>query len=425
MSDHDHFEELGALAASGQVSRQELAELGEHLRGCPECQSAYAEFAQIFHTKLPLVDAAKPSTPRFSSLFRRDNKYWERFVARTRRLGFRFSEEPDLRQTVWSKLGALSFPPVSYKYASAVIIVALLLVGAVSVHQWRGSRAAASATIARLSNETAALRQKITELSQERTSLQSELSEARTEGAEFSARYQESETRYQELEEQLQQALVAWQDLSTELEGAQNAGSRTNDKLREANQALSAMQQEVRSLRETRTQDGSVIADQEVQIADLSERLREQADMLERERRLLVADRDIRELMGARNLHIIDVYDMDGKGKYRRAFGRAFYTEGKSLIFYAFDLEQPQLSAANHSFQVWGEREGSRAAALSLGIFYMDNAEQRRWILKFEDPEVLRQIDALFVTVEPPGGRKQPSGKKLLYASLSHQANHP
>ena len=421
MPNHEHFEELCALAVLGQVSEQEFTELKEHIHECRECGSAYAEFAQILYTKLPLVDASKPTTRRLSSLFRRNNKYRAHFVARAKELGFHFSEEPRLRQTVWEKLSGLSFPSVSYKYASAVVILGLLLTVAVSVSRWRESdarNAAASATIAKFSNETTALRQQITELSQERASLEGELSQARTQGAVLSA-------RYKEVENQWQQALVAWQNLSTELEAAKNEGTQTNDKLREANQALSAMQRELGSLREARSQDASAIAVQEVQIADLSRRLREQAGLLERERRLLVADRDIRELMGARNLHIIDVYDVDGKGKNRQAFGRVFYTEAKSLIFYAFDLEQPRLSPANHSFQAWGEREGSSAAAVSLGILYMDNAEQRRWILKFEDPKVLRQIDALFVTVEPFGGRKRPSGEKLLYAYLGYQANHP
>jgi hypothetical protein len=40
--------------------------------------------------------------------------------------------------------------------------------------------------------------------------------------------------------------------------------------------------------------------------------------------------------MGARELHIVDVFDTDGKGRTKKPFGRAFYTQGKSLIFYEF-----------------------------------------------------------------------------------------
>jgi hypothetical protein len=47
---------------------------------------------------------------------------------------------------------------------------------------------------------------------------------------------------------------------------------------------------------------------------------------------------DVRQLISARNLHILEVHDVDGGGKSARAFGRVFYAEGQTLIFYAFDL---------------------------------------------------------------------------------------
>src|SRR5437879_9857014 len=109
---------------------------------------------------------------------------------------------------------------------------------------------------------------------------------------------------------------------------------------------------------------------------------------MDRDRRLLVADRDIRDLMGARNLRIIDVFDVDGKGKTRGRFGRVFYTEGKSLIFYAFDLGDQKTSLSKASFQAWGRRESKQESAQSLGIFYVDDQKQNRWVLKFDDPKV-------------------------------------
>jgi hypothetical protein len=117
--------------------------------------------------------------------------------------------------------------------------------------------------------------------------------------------------------------------------------------------------------------------------------------------------------MAARNLHIIDVYDFDGRGKRDKSFGRVFYTEGKSLIFYAFDLAQKG-PASNVSFQAWGQREGAGTLTRNLGVFHVDDGMQKRWVLRVDD-----------VTVEPAPGRDKPSGKKLLYAYLGTQANHP
>src|SRR5260370_35091701 len=104
------------------------------------------------------------------------------------------------------------------------------------------------------------------------------------------------------------------------------------------------------------------------EIRQLSSKLDEQTETLERERTLLAAGRDIHELMGARNLHIVDVLDVDSKGKDRRAFGRAFYTEGKSLIFYAFDLGDLGAARRHDAFHAWGTRRPAQSAAQSMGI---------------------------------------------------------
>jgi hypothetical protein len=60
-----------------------------------------------------------------------------------------------------------------------------------------------------------------------------------------------------------------------------------------------------------------------------------------------------------------------------------------------------------------------------LGIFYEDNIRKKRWVLKASDPKTLEDIDAVFVTVEPTGGSRHPSGKQLLFAYLRVNPNHP
>jgi hypothetical protein len=55
----------------------------------------------------------------------------------------------------------------------------------------------------------------------------------------------------------------------------------------------------------------------------------------------------------------------------------------------------------------------------------VDDHAQKRWVLKVTDPEKLKAINSVFVTVEPLGGTQRPTGKKLLYAYLVTQANHP
>ena len=139
---------------------------------------------------------------------------------------------------------------------------------------------------------------------------------------------------------------------------------------------------------------------------------------------LLEYDRDIRELMGARELYMADVHDVSGKGT-AKTYGRVFFTKGKSLIFYAFDLDaQPGVQNAR-SFQAWGRKGPDKEQARNLGIFYEDNVSKKRWVLKADDPKTLEDIDAVFVTVEPNGGSQHPSGKPLLFAYLRVNPNHP
>ena len=171
--------------------------------------------------------------------------------------------------------------------------------------------------------------------------------------------------------------------------------------------------------------EATVAADQ-TRIRELSDQLAEQSSALDRERDMLAANRDIRDLMSARNLHIADVFDTDTKGKTRAPFGRVFFTEGKSLIIYAYDLNDRRVQDAGYHYRVWGKKEGPGQGARSLGIFYSDDKAQKRWVFKYDDPKVLSEIDSVFVTLEPPGkDPTEPKGEKFLYAYLRNQPNHP
>ena len=141
---------------------------------------------------------------------------------------------------------------------------------------------------------------------------------------------------------------------------------------------------------------------------------------------MLSAGRDVRDLMSARNLHIVDVFDTDPKGKTRPVFGRIFFTEGKSLLFYAYDMPDAKLKEASYQFRIWGKKEGPNQRARNLGIFFSDDKSQKRWVFEYGDPKVLSEIDSVFVTLEPSNGDpNRPKGDKLMYAYLRGQANHP
>jgi hypothetical protein len=199
----------------------------------------------------------------------------------------------------------------------------------------------------------------------------------------------------------------------------------------ELGQKLEAAQAESRALGQQVASLNDQSADQRVQakalgakVDDLTRLLQDRDASLREQEELLAKDRDIREVMGARHLYMAEVYDTDENGATRKPYGRVFYTREKSLIFYAYDLDQ-QGSNPARTFQAWGRRGPDFKQAVSLGVFYEDNASKKRWVLKSEDPKTLARIDAVFVTVEPHGGSDKPSGKPLLFAYLRVNPNHP
>jgi len=196
-------------------------------------------------------------------------------------------------------------------------------------------------------------------------------------------------------------------------------------KVEEEQALLGATQKKLETLEQSKTSDALRLTSLENQIHLMSQLLKDKDATIDEQQRYLASDRDIRNLMGARDLYIAEVYDVGGNGKRRKPYGRVFYTKGKSLIFYAYDLDQQPGAKEASTFQAWGLRGPDRNAALNLGVMYVDNTTNRRWVLRFDDPEALKKINAVFVTVEPNGGSPAPRGKQVLFAYLGEEPNHP
>jgi DNA repair exonuclease SbcCD ATPase subunit len=196
-------------------------------------------------------------------------------------------------------------------------------------------------------------------------------------------------------------------------------------KLDAAQGQVQSLQTRLNSLEQQSSQDNGRATSLEAKVTELSRLLRDREETIDQKDELLAHDRDIRELMGARDLYITEVYDVARNGQTKKPYGRVFYTKGKSLVFYAYDLDRQAEVENASTFQVWGRRGASRENALNLGVFYEDSAAKKRWVLRFDDPKMLAQIDAVFVTIEPKGGSQKPSGNPLLFAYLRIDPNHP
>ena len=129
------------------------------------------------------------------------------------------------------------------------------------------------------------------------------------------------------------------------------------------------------------------------------------------------------EMISSRNLHIIDIYENTSGSRGRQLAGRLFYVEGKSLVFYAYDLPEGHARNQNQTFRVWGESAGANGQSYQLGVMRREANGQNRWELSFSDARVLSRINAVYVSNDPPSLAPD-NPHRMMYAFLG-SANHP
>jgi hypothetical protein len=425
--EHEKFKELCALAASGSLSPLELSELRVHLEYCDSCQEALAQY-QILNTEaIPMLA--------------------EGYLARPERIVW---DDSAVREKLWSNVFSPKESSPERENSAAVIIkqhrpvrkqigvlagmaiAAGILLAVASGAYHLGARTHIQETVHAAPTVLEAQYQKLAgekKAAEESLAAQEKrLAQLQAESAEKEQALIKLRATLRALEAHSNDLMAASSQSEAQLKELAQQRNELNAKLQAANQAYGNNQTELASLRSERDKTSLRSAFLESKIEDLTAKNRDQERRLKDAEQYLTSDRDIRELMGARKLYIADVFDVDGSSRTQKPFGRVFYTQGKSLIFYAFDLDhQPGVINAS-TFQVWGQREapqGESASPMNLGILYMDNETNRRWVMRFDDPKQLAEIDAVFVTVEPRGGSHKPTSKPFLYALLRNQANHP
>jgi hypothetical protein len=405
MSEHSRFEELAALEAGGFLSDEERIELREHTKVCVACQKAEEEFSRLVRCALPLtLSPVREFVDKLKT--RPDSNARTRFLRRARLEGIVFSPEVEgSSRHPGTRVGFL----VATTAALVLAIVALVFYGTYRRAVVRGSLQAQQ-QLDQLQRENSALNTSLLQLNHSLADEQREVENLR-------AQLGSAAATAENLRRNTQQA-------QGEAERSSSQSAQLLDESRKQEQLLAEARDEAARTSQLRLNDGASLAKQQARIAELSDKLRVASATLDLERQLAEAGEDVRELMLSRQLHVIDVRDTDPNGNFGKAFGRVFLTEGKSLTFYAFDLNEDSVAAANRRFQVWAVPEARKDSPRSLGYLHVDAKAQGRWVLKVENPALVKQIDSVFVTAEPVAGGKQPSGQKMLYASLL-DANHP
>lgn len=433
---HEDFLELCALSTSGALTGEEQARLEGHLSVCLECSAALRDYQKVVGIGIPslapeLISGSVPagasasveSTKRrlFETISHETGGQSEPFPIRD--LSALVGHQPGVVAQI---IGADRTRQLQtlLRYAAAVVLMIGLAGASYRLGEHRAT-VPSSSNAQRPASAASGLQRKVNALIQERQTLGSELRQREQTGARLTGELTEQREEVAKLKEEelaLQQALVQSGEQNSQLVSEHDA---VNQQLAVAHANLAKIQADLDALRQKGDSDLSRATNLEARISELSESLKDREDTIAQQQQLLASDRDIRDLMGARDLYIVEVYDVARNGEMKKPFGRVFLTKNKSLIFYAYDLQrQPGVTDAS-TFQAWGSRGPDRKGAVSLGVFYMDNAANKRWVVKVDDPKTLQQIDAVFVTVEPNGGSLKPSGKQLLFAYLKVDANHP
>ena len=430
---HDEFLELCAVSASGELTEEEQKKLQEHLAVCSSCREVLKQYESIVDQEIPSI-AASGSSERVDP-----GPDWSQKQAEKRFLDHVAREQQEEMDGNLNGNNISAFPsrtlPLSGEsawnhmwmlYTAGILLFLALSLFAYRVGLHRGGDVAKKAAPQESAvHDQIALEEQLSDAGHEREMARSQMAQRDKTIADLRhqlAQQSDEINRMRSAQEQLESHLRT--DSENKVQLVQSQAELTK-KLEIAEGGSRALQGKLDSLAQQSAQDASRAKASEAKVNDLTKLLQDRESALEQQDQLLAHDRDIRELMGARDLYIAEVYDVAGTGETKKPYGRVFYTRGKSLIFYAYDLDQQAELKRAKAFQAWGRRGPDRQQAINLGIFYEDNASRKRWILKCDDPKTLAQIDGVFVTVEPNGGSHKPSNKTLLFAYLKVNPNHP
>jgi len=422
------IEELCCLSVLGDLSREDQILLEGHLGECEECRNLFREFERIVLFDLPAVAVLRTEnlTPE-SMEFTDENQIRARVLEKAKAGRERSDDQDRIAHDIvcsrgisgWKdakRMARIVFPAAGWALA-AVLVFQVLEENHPSSKPDSQLGAPNGAQVLRASTDIQAMEDRVLIAEKERDAAARRLNEA-------DRRNRDNTLALARLNSQNYALNATYSALKTELL-----------------QREDILKQRAAELELTRSNlNEQLIAKDslQAQLSEASERLQKNRVEVARLERIAATNpprppvsepalegNEAKDILGARELHIVDVYDVDNAGKSSRAYGRVYYVNRSLLVFYAFDLSRLERNHMAVAFQAWGFRQPQSTAAESLGLFSMDNATLNRWTLRVSDPQLLARIDTLFVTVEPPGGSRFPKGRRLLMASLAGPANHP
>jgi len=427
--EHARFVELCALYSTGSLSRSQLAELDRHIAVCQACKVLVQDYARLIEGWIPIL-ASDETIPEAEG-------YEQELAAAKTRLLADLNQHSEIRASGGREFKpSAPVPPAGFAAYLRHVMPFVLSFCLAGVGYWAGLRQSRRPSPAQIAGEVPQpqLAFQLADARARLERLDTQISERSRQLVVLTSRIENQSAYIAQLKQQLKELETAKSAsgsalavLSNEDKALKSERDLLGQRLQDAQTAQEALERQFGRLQEERVAALLQTTNMQKRIDDLTAQVNSQQATISERDRLLASDRDVRELMGARDLLIADVFDVDPNGKSRRPFGRVFYTKNKSLIFYAFDLDKQGRLHSASTFQAWGARSTPQGdlRPVNMGILYLDNELNRRWALKFDNPKVLEQIDAVFVTVEPDRNSVKPRGKQLLYAYLRGPSNHP
>jgi hypothetical protein len=420
---HREFQELCALSTTGELTSEESARLTGHLAHCESCRESKREYERLIATTIPALGAESATdeddedAPGGWSLEGAEATLMETL---------RREPVPRIASPVPYPVSRPDSPGWKHalRFAVAAVILLACTFAGYRIGVLRGHGSAATVPPA------APPASRVQPLPNPSLTTSAAAHEEKTAPADDQAVALRNQARLDQgkissLNDRLNQVERELADRSAALDRSVEERADLNRKLAEVQSNASSLEARFSLIGKETSEDTQQSLALKGQVNDLNKAIEDKDKQIADSRELLDRDRDIRNLIGARNLYIAEIYDVGQSGDTQKPFGRVFYTKDKSLIFYGYDLDQqPGLKKAG-VFQAWGGRGADRQHAVSLGLLYKDDANQKRWVLKSNDAKTISQIDAVFVTVEPEGGSAKPSGKPLLFTYLRLDPNHP
>jgi hypothetical protein len=421
--EHEEFKELAAMAALNELPAAERLRLEDHLRSCKDCAEIYQQYLVLYGEIIPFIGSQRDHVeyPEKSM----EGPWRERLFRRIQADEQRSAASGDLQRGFVPDI----LPRLSVAGVAVTLLVSgisFFLGGKVLGNRWaEPQRLAESRPVSTRRDPLEVGKAEVAQNLQRRLDEQT-------------AKVQDLVNDQTSQERQLEKMRSSLKDLTEREAVLLSSNATSKAQLKEVTEQRDALRNRIATAEESyatiQSQLAALLSERDVALAknaDLESKVaRLSLEMSDKERRIredeqfLNSDRDIRDLMGARQLYIADVFDVDSRSRTRPPFGRIFYTHGKSLIFYAFDLDNQKGAVRASAFQVWGKSANAKMAR-SLGILYLDNESSRRWLLRSDNAEQLEKMDSVFVTVEPQGGSPKPTGKPFLYALLRKEPNHP